>query len=141
MGLQICGIKIPILVFKHHFFGILDANIISWNWKLKPRPQGLILPTKKVRKISGIRIRFLNFGNWDPAKKFWIWFSEIWPASCTKKSDPNFSDLSKKIWVLQIFRFILKKNWIWEFLLVESSPDRYSLRKSKWNCCLSKIGT
>ena len=72
--------------------------------------QGLILPTKKIWKIFRIRIRFLIFGKFYPIKNSWILFSEIWPASCTKKSDLIFSDFSKKIWGFKIFRFIQKKN-------------------------------
>ena len=43
--------------------------------------QGLILPTKKIGKISRIRIRFLIFGKFYSIKNSWILFSEIWPAS------------------------------------------------------------
>ena len=48
---------------------------------------GLNPTNKKSQKISGIQIRFLNFGNCDPIKNSWILFSEIWPASYTKKFD------------------------------------------------------
>ena len=58
---------------------------------------GLNPTNKKVRKISGFLTKFSDFGYCDPTKNSWILFSEIWPASCTKKLDPIF------------FRFIQKK--------------------------------
>ena len=58
------------------------------------------------------------FGYCVPTKIFWILFSEIWAVSCTEKLDPIFSDLSKKNCGFKMFRFIRKKNWILEFLLV-----------------------
>ena len=81
-----------------------------------PFSLGLILPTKKVRKIYRHSDPILdfwkilpNFSNCDPIKNSWILFSEIWLASCTKKLEPifrgifsikfdgsKFSDISKK---------------------------------------------
>ena len=91
----------------------------KWQFKILPHQlcfkktlrwlhQGLILPTKKVRKISGYLAKSLVFRYCDPTKNYWILFSEIWPASCIKKLDPIFFGFIQKKWGFKIFRFIQK---------------------------------
>ena len=78
-------------------------------------------PTKKSQKISGLLSKFSVFGYCNPSKNYWLLFSEIWPASYTKKLDPIFSDLSKKLRVRN-FQIYLKKIGSEFFLLVGLSP-------------------
>ena len=80
---------------------------------------GFILPTKKVRKISGFLTKFSVFGYLNPTKNSWILFSEIWPTSCTKNWIQFFIFIQKN-WEFKML--IYPKNWIWDFLLVGLSP-------------------
>ena len=82
------------------------SNQLTFSYPICPIPEfyssdnvGLILPTKKVRQISGISTNFrysensANFSYKEPFKN-----SESCPASCTKKVGQFFFGFFKKNW-------------------------------------------
>ena len=76
----------------------------------------LILPTKKVRKISGFLTKFSDFGYCEPTKNFWIFFQKSGLLAAPKN------------WI-QFFEIYLEK----DFSLVGSSPDQVP------DCCYCMV--
>ena len=70
---------------------------------------GLNPTNKKSQKNSGFLTQFLDFGYCDLTKNSWILFSEIWPASCTKKLDPIFFRFIQKNLRVQNFQIYPEK--------------------------------
>ena len=98
---------------------------LNKNFRTK-KISGLNPTNKKSQKndwisdhILGFHISLSNFSNCDPTKNYWTLFLKMWPASCTKKSNPIF--FSKKFGGSK-FSDLLKKNWILDFLLVGLTP-------------------
>ena len=91
--------------------------------------QGLILP-KKVKKNSGFLTQFLDFGYCDPTKNYWILFSEIWPASCTKKLDPIFFRFIQKNLRVQNFQIYPEKKLDLRIFVGRIKPRSFSLLHS-----------
>ena len=83
---------------------------------------GLILPTKKSEKFPDFWPNFRFSDIVILPKILGYYFQKSCFASCTKKLDPIFLDLSKKKFEGSKFTDLSEKNWIWEILLLGSSP-------------------
>ena len=84
---------------------IYQIYLFMWGGKIS-----VLNPTnKKVRNFSGFLTKFSVFGYCDPTKNSWILFSEIWPASCTKKLDPIFFGFIQKNLRVQNFQIYPEK--------------------------------
>ena len=96
--------------------------------------QGLILPTKKSEKFPEFGSDFLFLENSILSKILGSYFQKSAQLAAPKNQIWFFSDFSKKIWGFKIFRFIRKKIWIWEYLLVGSSPGVERNSRSHETC-------
>ena len=122
IAIQICLILYPFMYILSIIRQFMKCNLGINN-----------LSTKKFSKFwqnSQNSENFLRFSKCVPIKIFWGKFSEICPASCTKKFCPEISQIFWKISGFKIFVFLSENFTELRFLMIGLSSDCRKTKKT-----------